>query len=329
MAEFSIITPGGEPLQIVEGFPDDSKIKKLIGARTISASGKFGRMLFQHVKGEGFDIWFSSYQVNQRIRFMGGSDDPVLEFHSHYTNTFSTGWTGFGERGMHHRQYQLSFAPFIETTGEFPVGQRYDTFDIHFYRQILEPYVSYCPRLGKFLESVDRGKAAQMLDLVLFLTPGMEQAIAEILTYSMHDDLAPAFFKRRVDDLLVHMVYHLGCLDKAPQFQQEEIRKAEHAKKIIISDFSVYDSVEALARKVGTTEPKLQLVFKHVYGVTVGKFSKDERMKKAHDLLMYTNEILISIALMVGYNDAGNFSTGFKNHFGYSPGHVQKRLKKQ
>lgn len=329
MAEFRIYTKDGEPVEIKMGDLASGRFRRLPGANLFSASGKFGQMLFQHFAGEGFDIWFSSYKVRERVKFFGGADDPVLEMHCHYANTFSTGWKGLGERPMHHRQYQISFVPFVETAGEFPGGQQYDTFDIHFYRPILEPYSSFCPRIGRFLESVDRGKPAQLLDLVLFLTPGMEQAITEILTYNMYDEWTGSFFKRRVDDLLVHMVYHLGSLDKAPQFDAAEIRKAEQVRSIILSDFSNFDSVEILARKVNTTEQKLQLAFKHCFGVTVGKFSKDERMKKAHDLLMFTNEILLSIALMVGYNDAGNFSTAFKNHFGYSPGHVQKRLKKQ
>jgi len=329
MAEFKIFTMQQEPLQIVPGLPADFKGNLLPASKALSTSGKFGKMVFQHFGGEGFDIWFSSYRINERIKFFGGADDPVLELHCHYTNTFDTGWEGLGERPMHHRQYQLSFVPFIETKGEFAPGKQYDTFDIHFYRPILEPYVSFCPRLGKFLENVDRGKPASMLDIVTFLTPGMEQAINEILSYNMYDELAGAFFKRRVEDLLVHMIYRLASLDKAPQFDQVELTKAQQVKKIIESDFKIYDSVEILARKVNTTEQKLQLSFKHCYGMTVGKFSKDERMKNAQRILMDTNETLLSVAISVGYNDPGNFSTAFKNHFGYSPGHVQKRMKKK
>jgi AraC-like DNA-binding protein len=293
-----------------------------------SAKGDFGKMAFQHFGGEGFDIWFSSYRISKPVKFYGGTDDPLLEFHCHYTSSFYAGWNGLTQAPMRHRQYQISFAPSIETSGEFPGAKQYDTFDIHFYRPILEPYVNFCPRLGKFLEKVDAGKPANMLDLITFLTPGMEQAIMEIMSYNLFEEWTGSFFTRRVQDLLVHMVYHLGTMDKAPKFDQADIDRAEQVRKIILDDFSVFDSVEILARKVGTAEAKLQLTFKHLYGVTVGKFSKDERMKKAHDLLFFTKEILLSVALSVGYNDAGNFSTAFKNHFGYSPGHVQKRMKK-
>ncbi len=327
MNEFKLMSAGRQPAIISETPPADFDFRKLPGARLLSATGDFGRMIFQHFKGDGFNIWFSSYRMKQTVKFMGGSDAPVLELHIHYTNNFFTGWAGLNSGLMHHRQYQMSFVPFVETIGEFTAGQQYDTFDIHFYREMLEPYAAYCPRLGRFLENVDRGTPANMLDVVLFLTPGMEQAIHEILSYSMFDGIAAAFFKRKVEDLLVHMVYHLSSLENAPRFDEAEIRKAEEAKKIILSDLSIFDSVEILARKVGTTEAKLQLAFKHLYGITVGRFSKDERMKKAHDMLMYTNEILLAIALYVGYNDAGNFSTAFKNHFGYSPGHVQKRMR--
>lgn len=329
MNEFRIITPKQEPILIENKMPQAGNFRKLKGAVPFSAEGDFGQMLFQHFPGDGFSIWFSSYRMNKPVKFYGGTDDSILEFHCQYTNNFHAGWNGMANSPFRHRQYQVTFAPFIETTGEFPGARQYDTFDIHFYKDILQPYVDYCPGLGKLLEQVERGKPANLLNTVLFLTPGMEQAINEILNYSMFDELTASFFKRKVNDLLVHMIYHISSLDKTPVFDEMEIRKAQEVRRIILADFSVYDSVEILARKVGTTEQKLQLAFKHLYGVTVGKFSKDERMRKAYELLLFTNEILLAIALMVGYNDAGNFSTGFKNHFGYSPGHVQKRLKKQ
>lgn len=129
-------------------------------------------------------------------------------------------------------------------------------------------------------------------------------------------------------ELLILLVHHLSLLDKLPQPDPEEVKKALDARRIILEDFSIYDSVETLARKVGTTEAKLQMTFKQVYGTTVGKFSREERLKKAHQILETKNEMLLTVALAVGYNDLGNFSTAFKQYFGYSPGSIRKRLKK-
>ena len=309
--------------------PEELKSRKLAGAELMMAKGLFGHMIFQHFKGDGFDIWFSNYRMKKPVTFFGGSDDPLLEFHTQYTNYFSGNWKGLGAVNRYNKQYQLTFAPEVETVGEFPSGKPCDTFDIHFYKEILQPYAAFCPRLGRFLEKVDNNKTANLLEVVRFLSPGMEEAINAMINYSMHDGLAGRFFNSRVPELLVHMVYHIGLIDKLPEFDQEEIRKAQEAHKIILADFSIYDRVDQLARKVGTTEAELQMAFKHRFGTTVAKFSKEARMKKAHEILLSGNDILLSVALMVGYNDPGNFSTAFKNYFGYSPGHIQKRFKRQ
>ncbi len=106
------------------------------------------------------------------------------------------------------------------------------------------------------------------------------------------------------------------------------IEKAEAARKIIISDFSIYDTVEEISRKVGLSEQKLQHTFKQLHGTTVGKFSREERLKWAHEILITGNDILLSVAMSAGYNDVSNFSTAFKQYFGYPPGHINKLKRK-
>lgn len=329
MNEFRILTKEKEPIEIVQTLPEGLKLHHLCGANQMMARGNFGHMVFQHFKGEGFDIWFSNYRIKGPLRFFGATDDPVLEFHTQFSNNFSAAWRGLGMVNEYHRQYQLTFMPHVETMGEFPSGKPCDTFDVHFHREILQPYAAYCPRLGYFLEEVENKKTTNLLEVVRFLSPGMEEALNAMINYNMHEGLAGQFYKGRVHELLVNMVYHIGLLDKIPEFDPAELVKAEEARKIIVSNFAVYDTVEQLAAKVGTKEHKLQLAFKYRFGITVAKFSREERLKKAHQLLATENDILLAVALAVGYNDTGNFSTAFKNYFKYSPGHIQKRIKRQ
>lgn len=327
MSEFRIITEEKEEILIMPATVAELKGIMLPGAERMIAKGHFGHMIFQHVAGEGFDIWFSNYLMKQPVRLIGGSNQAVLEFHTHYSNGFATAWKGLGDGQMHHRQYQLSFVPYVETEGLFPQGQQCDTFDIHFRKEILQPYAPFCPRLAALLENVEKGKPTSLLNVVRFLSPGMEEAIRAMLNYAMHNGLLLEYFKGKVHELLVNMVHQIGLIDTMPKLDAADIRNAEQAMKIILNDFSVYDSVERIARKVGTSEHRLQVAFKQVYGTTVGKFSKDERMKKAHEILSNSNEILLSVAIAIGYNDPGNFATAFRNYFGYTPGAIQKRKK--
>lgn len=328
MDEFRIITAEKNELAIVHAVHRDQLKFKLPCAESWITKGDFGYMLFNHFKGNGFDIWFSNYKIKKSVKLTGKSDNSVLELHTQYINSFPAKWNEFVSN-VHPKQYELTFTPDADTEAEFTGGLQYDTFDIHFDKQTLQQYAEFSPRLDCFLNDVEKSKASQLLNTVRFLTPAMEEVIRSILLYTYDDRLANRFIDGRVHEFLILFIHQLGLLDKMPQLDPVAKKKAEEVMKIILSDFSVYDSVEVLARKVGTTETKLQMAFKQLYGVTVGKFSREERLKKAHEVLISENDILLSVALMVGYNDAGNFSTAFKNYFGYSPGHIQKRLKHQ
>lgn len=101
-------------------------------------------------------------------------------------------------------------------------------------------------------------------------------------------------------------------------------RRATEVQSIILSDFSKYHTVEQLAQKVSLPEQKLQIIFKSIFGMTVGRFSREQRLKKAHEILMSGDETLLSVAMATGYGDISNFSTAFKKYFGYSPGYLRK-----
>lgn len=137
--------------------------------------------------------------------------------------------------------------------------------------------------------------------------------------------LADRFLYARVVDLILQLVLEVTDIKTKPAISKEVAEIAGKARDIILEDLSAYDTIEGIADKIGISKKELQSAFKQRFGLTIGKFSKEERMKHAHYLLETTDQILLSIAMAVGYNDTGNFSVAFKKHFGYSPGSVQKK----
>lgn len=95
---------------------------------------------------------------------------------------------------------------------------------------------------------------------------------------------------------------------------------AAEARRIILADLSVYDSIPVLAKKAGTNPFTLKTVFKKYYGVSVFKFSRQERMEEAKRLLRETNYTLQTIAEQVGYAEGSNFQAAFKTVVGMAPG---------
>jgi AraC-like DNA-binding protein len=95
---------------------------------------------------------------------------------------------------------------------------------------------------------------------------------------------------------------------------------AAEARRIILADLMVYDSIAALARKAGTNPFTLKKVFKKQYGISVFAFSRQQRMEQAKKFLQETNYTLQTIAELVGYPEGSNFQAAFKTVVGMTPG---------
>ena len=78
-------------------------------------------------------------------------------------------------------------------------------------------------------------------------------------------------------------------------------------------------SLKDLAQAIGTNELKLKMGFKEVSGMTVFQFIKDQRLRKAHILVLYTNKTIASIAALVGFKQGNHLSREFKKRYGHSP----------
>lgn len=74
-----------------------------------------------------------------------------------------------------------------------------------------------------------------------------------------------------------------------------------------------------LANNFGTNEFKLKYGFKQMYGTTVFRFLKNERMRKGKVLLENTSLPIKRIAEMCGYLNPSHFSKDFREEFGVSP----------
>ncbi|MHA7943586.1 helix-turn-helix transcriptional regulator [Formosa sp. 3Alg 14/1] len=78
-------------------------------------------------------------------------------------------------------------------------------------------------------------------------------------------------------------------------------------------------TLKDMAHTFGINEFKLKKGFKQLYGMTVFKFLKTERLKKGHILVKHTNMSFKEIARTVGFKTASHFSREFFNHYNYRP----------
>ncbi len=78
-------------------------------------------------------------------------------------------------------------------------------------------------------------------------------------------------------------------------------------------------SLESVSEQMYISVSYLSMLFKKIKGTTFNKFLIKVRMEKAKELLKYTDEKVITIASMCGYNEVYYFSHSFKKYSGKSP----------
>ena len=324
MEDFRIITSANEPVPVIEGISPDFSKYLLSNSNPYLSKGTFGDMLFQHFRGNEFDIWYSNFLIRKPSSFIGTADGPVLELQIPLLNEFESSWDGMEHIGMRAYQYEMTYTPFVKTRSTFPAAGRYQTFDMHFTASLLEPYALYCRKLSIFLEKVLKNQPANLLDTMQLISIDMLRIINSVLHYNKAGCFSELYFDSLVHEFMTLLCIQVAALTDRPQFSAVEIRRGTEARNIIMADFEHNYTIEELAKMTGSTALKLQMVFKYLFGTTVHQFSKEARLAHAYTLLQTTNYPLRVICLMVGYADASNFATAFKNQYGFGPGKIMK-----
>lgn len=84
-------------------------------------------------------------------------------------------------------------------------------------------------------------------------------------------------------------------------------------------------NLQALSNRFFITPKTLTREFKRQFHVTVRVFIKEERLKRAYQLLVEQEGTVTEVAIHVGFTNAGNFSREFKKKYNLTPGSVSKK----
>lgn len=90
-------------------------------------------------------------------------------------------------------------------------------------------------------------------------------------------------------------------------------------KRLISNNLAAPPSLTEIASKVGTYREKLSQLFRAHTGMTVFAYIRAARIECGMNLLRETDIEVQDIALLVGFNNAGNFATAFRESTGLTP----------
>lgn len=96
---------------------------------------------------------------------------------------------------------------------------------------------------------------------------------------------------------------------------------------LIRSRLSEALTVDEIATQLGSYEKKLSAVFRERTGLTVFAYLREERLHTARQWLAESDASIQDIADQLGFQNAGNFATAFRERFGLTPTAYRKSVR--
>ncbi|CAH0309991.1 response regulator transcription factor [Pseudomonas brassicacearum] len=115
---------------------------------------------------------------------------------------------------------------------------------------------------------------------------------------------------------------HESPADPQPQGDEIVLRAA---MRLIENHLDDMPSLGLLAQKVGTHEKRLTAIFREHLGMTVFAYIRDARLRRGQDLLGESAMSVQDVAELVGFRNACNFTTAFRQRIGMTPSQFRQQ----
>lgn len=222
---------------------------------------------------------------------------------------------------------------FYVGTGDFVAAYLKNTqlehnFPSGFYKGI--SIVASKEKMNKFLRSIfgDTNLSAEILIkkilendeyIVLSNHSRIEEIMKDIASFN------DVFWKEKAIIKLGELILLLINNDKdeldlkGKYYDKNFTEKIKQIKKELTKDIGNYISIEEIARRYDISSRAFSDCFKEIYGKTYYAYIKEFRIKKAAELLYFTDKNVGEIAITLGYQNASKFSKAFSDIMGTTP----------
>jgi AraC family transcriptional regulator, transcriptional activator of the genes for pyochelin and ferripyochelin receptors len=282
----------------------------------------------EHFLNNDLSIQESHYKIDDDIMIHGRGDAGLLELQLNVSGKpiFYRDKNGRGHVAP-ARSGNIAFLAPDENQAKifFDRNTCYDTFDIHLQLPVLLRYAGESKMLDSFLNDVELNRSSKFSKQTIHLNAALANTISDIKACVYGGLTKRIYLESKAYELLA-LLYEGALNDTiSPRLHpadQEKIRKAAY---IIGENLESPYTIAELAMHVGINQTKLKTGFKAVFNTTVFGYLQQLRMRKAKRYLIDTQMTMQEISWLLGYPNASNFSTAFKNIHGISPAELRKR----
>ena len=120
-------------------------------------------------------------------------------------------------------------------------------------------------------------------------------------------------------------MFHGFSIDLKPYYDKTQMEKIRAIHEQITSNLQVRVTIEELSKQYDMPATSMKKCFREIYGDSIYSYQKRYRMNVAANLLMEDSKVEIQeIALKMGYENPGKFSSAFKSVMGVTPAKYRK-----
>jgi AraC family transcriptional regulator, transcriptional activator of the genes for pyochelin and ferripyochelin receptors len=322
--EFKIIVPGLNGPNTIDALPPSFDGTLPLFTTVTSTQCDFGQLCFRRYEGDGFDMWYNTYQIIRDTTIVGYTDVPMLKLRIHFLNPTQADLNYSGDAVVMPQQYSLAYTPVTKT--KFESNKTYEIFDIRFKIAYLEKLSADFPILDEFLSIVGNGQPAQISKYDRFLSPAMIQVAQSILNCPYRSQSVTFIIEAKIVELLLLVLQECSVENPLGATRLTEFDKEmlSAVKVYLENHFDRPCTLKELSKRFTINEYKLKKGFKFQFGSTVFDFLNSVRMNKAHSLLRETQLTINEIATLTGFEDRTSFDKAFKKHFSYTAAYLRR-----
>lgn len=319
MDELTIIQEGIGKLPILAKIPAELTPYVLASAQPFSLMGDGFKALFQHLKGKGFDVWFSKYWMAHPTVLKAQGDGAAIEMRISLRNQIDGTWDHVDAPGLPAWYYQLNFVPFINTRATFEAGREYETFDIHFQESYLTSLGINYQALDLFLNQVYHDQPTSLYCEARKCPPLMAEAVQGILSNRYSEKGKIRLLHNNVENVLLSALEDLHKESIAiPELTPKHCEALYEVRRMIDQELPDYPGNDRLCQKALINSVTLYFGFRKLFDMSPYQYYHDLRMKYAQVLLKQRYPVY-AVAATLHYDSARGFSRAFKEYFKVSP----------
>jgi AraC family transcriptional regulator, transcriptional activator of the genes for pyochelin and ferripyochelin receptors len=312
-----------------EPMPPDAPVPSLFedeeDALSMHATGPFGRMRFHELKTDHYSLRHSLYSPEENTAMQVSLEEPFLAMHFNLKNNIHYRFSDFPgifpKVPMLKYQYNLMYAPHVNTAFNLLKGHEYSNFTVHFTPFYLERFMMAIPQVGDFVKKIENNVPAVLSPDNLWSTPDLRALIHGLINCTFLGMQKKMYMEIKMHEMLLIAFQNISGVMYKPglALRQSDLDKLHQARQYIIHNLDNPGTLVDIAHKVGMNDFKLKQGFKLLYGTTVFGLVHEERMQKALMLLRDTTMSILDISMLTGYKNPSNFTAAFRKRFGYPP----------